>query len=148
MRYDFEELARSPLYPPQCVPAKLLSHVRLCETLWTLAHQAPVSQGFSRQEYWSGLPCFPPGDLPNPGIEPVSLMSPALAGFFTTRATWEAHTLPSTKYHPILSLLACQHCLQKCMIAFFFFLHISGVIVPRPGIETVSPALAARRLNH
>ena len=127
MRYDFEELARSPLYPPQCVPAKLLSHVRLCETLWTLAHQAPVSQGFSRQEYWSGLPCFPPGDLPNPGIEPVSLMSPALAGFFTTRATWEAHTLPSTKYHPILSLLACQHCLQKCMIAFFFFFaHIWG----------------------
>ena len=43
--------------------------------------------GFSRQEYWSGLPCPPPGDLPNPGMEPVSLMSPALAsGFFTTRA--------------------------------------------------------------
>ena len=48
--------------------------------------------GFSRQEYWSGLPCPPPGDLPNLGIEPVSLMSPALAGrFFTSRATWEAH---------------------------------------------------------
>ena len=47
--------------------------------------------GFSRQEYWSGLPCPPPGDVPNPGIEPVSLMSPALAGgFFTTSATWEA----------------------------------------------------------
>ena len=47
--------------------------------------------GFSRQEYWSGLPCPPPGDLPNPGIEPVSLTSPALAGrFFTTSATWEA----------------------------------------------------------
>ena len=94
MRYDFEELARSPLYPPQCVPAKLLSHVRLCETLWTLAHQAPVSQGFSRQEYWSGLPCFPPGDLPNPGIEPMSLMSPVLTGrFFTTSATWETHSV-------------------------------------------------------
>ena len=48
------------------------SHVRLCATLWTAAHQAPLSMGFSRQEYWSGLPC-PPGDLPNPGIEPVSL---------------------------------------------------------------------------
>ena len=47
--------------------------------------------GFSRQEYWGGLPCPPPGDLPNPGIEPVSLKSPALAGgFFTTSATWEA----------------------------------------------------------
>ena len=46
---------------------------------------------FSRQEYWSGLPCPPPGDLPDPGTEPVSLLSPALAGgFFTTSATWEA----------------------------------------------------------
>ena len=61
----------------------VLSHfspVWLCETLWTIAHQAPLSMGFSRQEYWSGLPCPPPGDLPNPGIEPTSLMSPALAG--------------------------------------------------------------------
>ena len=50
--------------------------------------------GFSRQEYWSGLPCPPPGDLPNPGIEPMSLMSPAVAGrFFTTSTTYEA--LPS-----------------------------------------------------
>ena len=48
--------------------------------------------GFSRQEYWSGLPCPPPGDLPNPEIEPTSLMSPALAGgFFTTSTMWEAH---------------------------------------------------------
>ena len=47
--------------------------------------------GFSKQEHWSGLPCPPPGDLPNPGMEATSLMSPALAGgFFTTSATWEA----------------------------------------------------------
>ena len=50
------------------------------------------SMGFSRQEYWSGLPCPPPGDLPDPGMEPTSLMSPALkGGFFTTSITWEAH---------------------------------------------------------
>ena len=56
-------------------------------TLWTVAHQAPLSMGFSRQEYWSGLPCPLPGDLPDPGIEPTSLTS-ALAGqFFTTSAT-------------------------------------------------------------
>ena len=49
---------------------------------WTVAHQAHLSMGFSRQEYWSGLPFPPPGDLPNPGME---LVSPALAGgFFTT----------------------------------------------------------------
>ena len=54
--------------------------------------QAPLSMGFSRQEYWSGLPCHSPGDLPHPGIEPGSLMFPILAGgFFTTSTTWEAH---------------------------------------------------------
>ena len=53
--------------------------------------QAPLSTGFFRQKYWSGLPCPPPGDLPNPGIEPQSFMPPALAGgIFTTSATWEA----------------------------------------------------------
>jgi len=47
---------------------------------------------FSRREYWGGLPCPPPGDLHNPGNKPLSLLSPALAGwFFTTRATWDAH---------------------------------------------------------
>ena len=61
------------------------SHVRLCETLWTAAHQAPLSMGFSMQEYWSGLSCPPPGDLPDPGIKPMSLKSAALPGrFFTT----------------------------------------------------------------
>ena len=70
---------------------KLLSHVHLFATPWTVARQAPLSMGFSREEYWSGLPCPPPGDLPDPGIEPKSLMSPALAGgFLTTSATWEA----------------------------------------------------------
>ena len=66
------------------------SHVQLFATLWTVARQAPLFLGFSRQEHWSGLPCPPPGDLPNPGIQPASLISPALAGeFFTTSATWE-----------------------------------------------------------
>ena len=68
------------------------SHVQFFETPWTVAHQAPLSMGFSMQEYWSGLPFPVPGDLPDPGIELTSLMSPALAGrFFTTSATWEAH---------------------------------------------------------
>ena len=66
------------------------SHVQFFATPWTVACQAPLSIGFSRQEYWSELPFSPPGDFPNPGIEPTPLMSPALAGgFFTTSATWE-----------------------------------------------------------
>ena len=60
-------------------------HVRLFATLSTVAHQAPLSMGFSREEYWSGLPFPPPGDLPDPGIEPGFSASPALvSGFFTT----------------------------------------------------------------
>ena len=71
--------------------------------------------GFSRQEYWSGLPCLPLGDLPNPGTEPMSLMSPALAGrFFTTSATWEVpvHAWYDAKYFiPIFRLnhTVCQY---------------------------------------
>ena len=64
------------------VKVKSLSHVRLLATPWKAAYQAPPPMGFSRQQYWSGLPFPSPGDLPNPGIE---LTSPALAGgFFTT----------------------------------------------------------------
>ena len=68
-----------------------ISCVQLFGTPWTVARQGPLSTGFSRQEYWSGLPCPPPGDLPNPGIESTCLKSPALAGgFLTTSTTWEA----------------------------------------------------------
>ena len=60
-------------------------------TPWTVAYQAPLYVEFSRQEYWSGLPCPPPQDLPNPVMKPTSLMSPALAGWlFTTSTTWGA----------------------------------------------------------
>ena len=65
-----------------CLVASVMSDF---VTPWTVAHQTPLSIGPSRQEYWSGLPCPPPGDLPHPGIEPESLISPALAGaFFAT----------------------------------------------------------------
>ena len=61
-------------------------------TPWTTTHQGPLCMGLFRQEYWSGLPFPPLGNLPNSGIEPASPVSPALAGgFFNTSATWEAH---------------------------------------------------------
>ena len=80
--------------------AKSLSHALLFKTLWAVVGQAPLSMGFSRQEHWSGLPCPPPRDLPNPGIEPTSLMSPALeGGFFTTRTPGKS---PPGKSPPFL----------------------------------------------
>ena len=68
-------------YTMACMHAQLLSCVWLFATPWTVAHQAPLSMGFSRQKYWSGLP------FPHPGIEHTSLMSPALAGGFFIAST-------------------------------------------------------------
>ena len=61
-----------------------LSHVLLIVTPWAVAHQASLSMGFSKQEYWSGLPFPSPGGLPDPGIKPTSHSAPALAGRFFT----------------------------------------------------------------
>ena len=75
-----------------CMPSSGIA--QLFVTLETVAHQAPLSMGFSRKEYWNVLPCPPPGGLPDPGIKPVSLMPPALAGrFFTASAIWDAQSL-------------------------------------------------------
>ena len=66
-----------PLEPCVCVLSRF-SRVQLFATLWAVAHQAPLSRGFSRQQYWSGLPCPPPGDLPHPGIKPTYPAASAL----------------------------------------------------------------------
>ena len=67
-------------------------------TPWTVAHQPPLSMGFSRQEYWRGLPCLPPGDLFDPGIKPASLAAPALASrFFTAEPSGKPFPHHSTK---------------------------------------------------
>ena len=74
------------------VCAQSLSRVPLFAASWTVVFQSPLSMEFSRQEYWNGLPFPSPGDLPDAGIEPASLVSPALAGrFFATNAMF-CHT--------------------------------------------------------
>ena len=86
----------SHLYHLQAVCAQSVRHARLFATPWTVAHQAPLSMEFSRQEYWSRLLSAAPGDLPDPGIKPLSPVSPALAdGFFTTGTTTWANPLTS-----------------------------------------------------
>ena len=82
-------------------------------TLWTVAHQAPLSMQFSRQEYWSGVPCPPPGVLLNSGKELTFLTSPTLAGgFFTTSTTWKAHI-------PYVSIFSKVFILNACRIFFY-----------------------------
>ena len=98
---------------------RCFSRVWLFATLWTVALQAPLSKKFSRQEYWSRLPCTPPENLPDWGIKPISLLSLALAGgFFTTRSIWETHMrlyiqlfLHLTKYMYIC-ITSCSFLLQ------------------------------------
>ena len=100
----------------QCVLSRF-SHVRLFVSLWTVTHQASLSMGFSRQEYCSGLSYPPPGDFPVPGIKPMLLISPALAGgFFTTNL---GSLLISDFEYPTYLLPFCMSSLGKCMIKIF-----------------------------
>ena len=103
-----------------CVLSRF-SHAQLCAVLWTAACHTPLSKEFSRKEYWSGLPWSPPGDLPDPGIEPASLTSPALAvQLFTTSTTWEAllNDLPNSSFlatQYILKILTCKSNYISCL---------------------------------
>ena len=100
------------------------SHVQLFVTPWTVAHQAPLSMGISSQEYWSGLPCLPPGNLPDAGPEPASLMSPALAvRFFTTGTIWEAQFLCRPQ-HNIEYNLNTEYSLEGPMLKLQYFGHL------------------------
>ena len=94
----------------------LLSCAQLFAMVWTVALQAPLSMGFFRQEYWSGLPFPTPGDLPDAGIEPTSLVSPALAGrFFTNCAIWQ-NAPGKMQYSIFFADLASRYlfCLNSC----------------------------------
>ena len=123
-----------------CVVSRF-SRIWLFVTLWIVAFKTSLSMEFSRQEYWNRLPCPPPGALPDPGIKPVSLMSPALAGgSYTTSTTWEA-----PKYHlhvnnfiyiSILDIfLEFQNFIYTCHLKFFTWgstrhFSVSKVCVP------------------
>ena len=110
--WDSGFLTLSSPYLTACVLSHF-SFVWLFVTLWSAAHQAPLSMGFSRQEYWGGSPWPPSGNLPDLGIKPASLRSPVLVdGFFTTSSTSE---FPSSHY---------QHSYLKPLVALiiiFFF---------------------------
>ena len=104
-----------------CVLSRF-SCVWLFVILWTIGHQAPLSMGFSRQKYWSDLPCPPPGDLPDPGIKSASLMSPTLAGgFFTTNATYAYGVCVHAKLLQLFRTLCHpMDYIQKTINVFFF----------------------------
>ena len=103
------------------------SHGQLFANLWTVAHQAPLSTGFSQQEYWSGLSCPPSGHLPDSGIKPKSLTSTALAGrFYTTSTTWEAVCVCACVH---VCVCACVHvcvcaCVHVCVCILYIYIYI------------------------
>ena len=97
MEADFSSLqTRSSLNLTVKINVCVLSrfcHDQLSVTPWTVTHQVPLSMGFARQEYWSGLPCPSPTDLSDSGIEPSLVI-----GFFTTSTTWEFERLMSSQH--------------------------------------------------
>ena len=117
------------------LPQKIDQHKWACSvvsdsaTPWTVAHQAPLSMGFLRQEYWSALPFPIPGDIPDPGSKPSPVESPALARRFFT------------KWHPLGSL-------KQFHFFFWPLCHVCRILVFQPGIEPVPPAVEAWSLNH
>ena len=129
------------------MPVCTLSHVQLLATPWTVAHQAPLSMGFCRQEYWSGLPFPSPGDLSDPGIELVSFVSPVLAGrFFTSRAIGGSNVkIPVMsdflQPHGLYSLWNSQD--QNTGVGSLSFLQ---GIFPNSGIKPRSPTLLVNSL--
>ena len=123
----------------------VLSHIRLFVTPRTVARQAPLFMEFSRQEYWSGFPFPPSGDLPDPGIEGASLESPALVGgFFTTRATWGAllgHKVKKKVKVKALSLPGSSVMVFSRQEYWSVFPFPSSGDLPHPGIEPRSLTL-------
>ena len=126
------------LTTPHSMYAWVFSPVRLFVTPWTVAHQAPLSMGFSRKQYWSGVPFLPPGDLPDPGVYPLSPEIPALAGrFLTTASPAKSHKGPlSCPSHHCWSgisfikssLVPLLSCLQTLHVSLLWYSSHSMVI--------------------
>ena len=113
-----------------CVCEREFSHFLLFATPWTVAHQAPPSMGFSRQEHWSGLPFPPPGDLPNARIEPKSCLPLALASRPFTAA------VPGKPCHTFLLLLLSR------------FSRVQLCATPQTAAHQATPSLGFSRQEH
>ena len=124
--------------------AVLVSHVWLFETLWTVAHQAPLSMGFSRQEYRSGLPFFSPGDLPDPGIESASPVSPALQSDSLCTEPYLSIWLHWVLFASCRIFFVCVVCRLSSCGTWVSCPVACGILVFCPGIESMSPVLEGR----
>ena len=106
--------------PPYLCACSVVLVVSDSATPWTVVCQAPLSMEFSRREYWSGLPCLSPGDLPNPGIEPVSPVSPALQA---------DSLLLSHRESPLLYVSMCV-CVYVCVCVYIIYMYMPHLLFP------------------
>ena len=130
-----------------CVCAQLFSHVRLYVTPWTVAHQAPLSMGLPKQEYWRGLPFPSPWDFPNPVTKPTLLASPILvARFFTTSATWETQRAHITDFFPMICIeISVCNKADGCSSVSS---HILWHVCPRGNRRALLCVIMSRPLHH
>ena len=120
-------------------------------TIWAVAHQAPLSVGLPRQEYWSGLPCSPPGDLSDLGIEPTSLKSPALAGgFFTTQHRGSPNVSTAAAAAKLLQscLTLCDPIDGCCLLLLSHFSCVRLCVTPETAAHQTPPSLGFSRQEH
>ena len=118
------------------------SRVRFFAALWTVARQAPLSMGYSRQEYWSGLQCPPPRDLPDPGIEPASPVAPALKADSLPLSHWGSPIGPETDLNQLLPLYT--HMLELGS----FQRHLQGAYLWGFPVQSAWGSLHTARLQH
>ena len=140
----FNEVCTPQVWCRMCMCSAVQSCPTLCAP-WTIAHQVPLSMALSKQEYWHGLPFLSPGDLPDPGIEPASLVSPALAGrFLTTSATWQAlhyQSLIPYSHQALIKLLEALFSFLIWHSHFFSLCILVGLLPTTPSPPLVFPTL-------
>ena len=139
--YEFSRAAWGWTWEMQTLIIKVALHLCSVATPWVVARQVPLSMGFSKQEYWTGSPCSPPGPLPDPGVDSASLVSAKAAGrCFTTWTTWEPtlYLLWGWYFPQLCSVFFFVVCACLCFLLFFNFYFINVTSFKMLGIQKLA----------
>ena len=136
----FNEVCTPQIWYHMCMCLAIQSYPTLCAP-WTIAYQVPLSMALSKQEFWHGLPFLSSGDLPDPGIEPASLVSPALAGRFFTTSALHYQSLIRYSHQALIKLLEALFSFLIWHSYFFSLCILVGLLPTTPSPPLVFPTL-------